>query len=112
LLILQIGVILFFKIKGEKMNSETPHFLLLILPLIAMIVAFLVTVFLVILPLWRICKKAGFHGALSLLMLVPLGNICLLFFLAFAEWPALKNEKQRQENFEPVTGDNVSMEQL
>lgn len=42
-------------------------------------------------PYWRIFKKAGFSPALSLLMLVPIANIVMIFFLAFAEWPALKN---------------------
>jgi type VI protein secretion system component VasK len=41
-------------------------------------------------PYWRIFKKAGFSPALSLLMLVPLANIVMVFFLAFADWPALK----------------------
>ena len=36
------------------------------------------------------CKlfgKAGYHWALGLLILVPLANIILPFFLAFADWP-------------------------
>ena len=44
----------------------------------------------VVLPYWKIYSKAGFSGALSLLMLIPLLNIGMLFFLAYAEWPALK----------------------
>ena len=44
-------------------------------------------------PAWRICQKAGVPGALALLALVPLANIGLLFFLAFAEWPVLRNAK-------------------
>ena len=47
-----------------------------------------------LLPFWMIFSKAGFSGALSLLMLVPLVNIVMIFFLAFAEWPALKHAKQ------------------
>ncbi len=33
-------------------------------------------------PVWRICRKAGFPGALALLCLVPLANFGLLWFLA------------------------------
>jgi hypothetical protein len=44
-------------------------------------------------PAWRICSKAGFPGALGLLIIVPLLNIGLLFFLAFAEWPSLRPQK-------------------
>ena len=49
---------------------------------------------LIIWPFWRIFTKAGFNGALSLLMLVPLVNLVMIFFLAFAEWPALKETGQ------------------
>ena len=42
---------------------------------------------LVIVPIWRICVKAGYSGWLSLLVLIPIGNLFLLYFLGFAEWP-------------------------
>jgi len=51
--------------------------------LIIILVAFLIY----IVPAWRIVSKAGFPGALSLLMLVPLVNIVLLWVFAFVEWP-------------------------
>jgi len=36
---------------------------------------------------WRILKKAGLEGALSLLILIPgIGYIIVLCILAFAEW--------------------------
>lgn len=41
----------------------------------------------VVLPFWRIFSRAGFAGALSLLMFIPVVNIVMLFFLAFARWP-------------------------
>ncbi|MFZ5815956.1 MAG: hypothetical protein ACOY93_11705 [Bacillota bacterium] len=43
--------------------------------------------FITIFPLWRICSKAGYSGALSLLVLVPVFGWLLLFYLALAEWP-------------------------
>jgi len=55
--------------------------ILLILPFFAAIT---------IIPLWQICKKAGFSPALGLLGIIPVVHIGLLFFLAFAEWPAMK----------------------
>lgn len=45
-----------------------------------------------IVPFWFICKKAGFSPWLSLINLIPLGNLILIYLLAFAEWkvaPAL-----------------------
>lgn len=40
----------------------------------------------IIVPLWQICKKAGFSPWLSLLVLVPFGALILLYVLAFARW--------------------------
>lgn len=40
-----------------------------------------------ILPFWKIFSKAGYPGWLSLLMVVPLLNLGMLFYLAFSEWP-------------------------
>jgi len=64
------------------------------LPIIILLVSIPATLLLTVLPFWLICKKAGFHGALSLLMLVPIGNIVLLFVLAFADWPALRGQTE------------------
>ena len=47
----------------------------------------LVAAVLVLVPIWRICAKAGYPGWLGLLALVPVANLLLLYFLAFAEWP-------------------------
>jgi hypothetical protein len=41
----------------------------------------------VVVPLWRICDRLGFPAWISLGALVPLANVVLLYFLAFAEWP-------------------------
>ena len=45
---------------------------------------------LTVVPYWFILKKAGFHPALSLLTMIPLGSVVMRFFLAFGEWPSLK----------------------
>lgn len=39
---------------------------------------------------WKIFSKAGYSGALSLLMIVPLVNLILFIWFAFAQWPVLK----------------------
>ncbi len=62
---------------------------------VAILVAIALSTALVIFPTWRICRRAGFPGVLSLLMLVPLGNIFLLFYLAFAKWPAMDGDTGR-----------------
>jgi len=48
---------------------------------------------LVVLPYWKIFGKAGFSSWLSILMVIPIINIGMLFFLAFAGWPSLKQQK-------------------
>lgn len=54
--------------------------------LIIGIISLLSVVFAVIIY-WRIFSKAGYSGALSLLMFVPIANIVMLCILAFGEWP-------------------------
>ena len=43
-----------------------------------------------ILPYWFIFRKAGFHPALSLLMIVPIASVVMLYIFAFSDWPSLK----------------------
>lgn len=40
--------------------------------------------------LCRIFSKAGYHWALGLLILVPVVNFFMPFFLAFSDWPVQK----------------------
>jgi hypothetical protein len=81
----------------ENPKMEEMGMSMTLIPLVLFLVALLVVVplvlALVVLPFWIICKKAGFHGALSLLMLVPIGNLILPFMLAFMDWPALQRRE-------------------
>ncbi len=63
---------------------------------------FVFAVVFVLIPYWRIFKKAGFSPALSLLMLVPFANIALLYWFAFADWPSLKQGEQTKDVGSPV----------
>ena len=36
---------------------------------------------------WKIASKAGYNGALSLLMFIPLVNFIIILIFAFGEWP-------------------------
>ena len=52
---------------------------------------------------WRICTRAGYSGAMSLLYLVPFfGVFVLLGILAFGEWPI--HREVRTDDF-PFTVD-------
>jgi len=62
---------------------------ILVIVFIAMLVSVAASI-LTVLPFWKICSRAGFPAALSLLMLVPIANIILPFYIAYANWPALQ----------------------
>jgi hypothetical protein len=47
----------------------------------------LLTAIPVVVPVWRICAKAGYAVWLGLLIVVPIANLLLLYFLGFADWP-------------------------
>jgi len=44
----------------------------------------------IIWPATRICAKAGYSPWLGVVAVIPIGNVFLLWFLAFSEWPARK----------------------
>ncbi|HVC46582.1 MAG TPA: hypothetical protein VND90_05000 [Terracidiphilus sp.] len=67
--------------------EQFQHIMMVAAPLIALFV--LVGMAIVIVPFWFICKKAGFSPWLSLLNIVPLGNLVLIYVLAFAEWKVM-----------------------
>jgi hypothetical protein len=84
-----------FASKGDDMLAITaePGFaevFVIIFVLFAAAIGALLTV----IPFWKICQKAGFPPPLSLLMLVPIANVVLPFYIAFAQWPALSNGQQ------------------
>jgi len=59
-----------------------------LLPFMAFLSLFMIiSIVIVMIPCWFICKKAGQSPWLSLLCLVPsLGTLILLYILAFSEW--------------------------
>jgi TRAP-type C4-dicarboxylate transport system permease small subunit len=55
----------------------------------------------IVLPFWKIFTKAGFPGPLAVLMIIPLVNVLMIFFLAFAEWPSLRGRPGGPSNQPP-----------
>ncbi|HYI10051.1 MAG TPA: hypothetical protein VEK57_13410 [Thermoanaerobaculia bacterium] len=49
-----------------------------------------VVVVVVIWPATRICAKAGYSPWLGVVIMIPVANIILLWYLALAEWPSRK----------------------
>jgi hypothetical protein len=64
--------------------DQISHIVVAMMTILPLIV--LVCLAIVIIPFWFICKKAGFSPWLSLLNIVPLGNLILVYVLAFAQW--------------------------
>ena len=60
--------------------------------LIGVGIFYLLIIIFMIVCWWRIWSKAGFSGAWSLLMFVPIANLISFIYLAFAEWPVQKNK--------------------
>jgi hypothetical protein len=60
------------------------------------IVSFLALFYLLpVVAFWKICTQIGFNGALGFLTLVPIANIILPLYVAFASWPAFKSNSGR-----------------
>ncbi len=64
--------------------DQIQHIVVAMMAILPLII--LVCLAIVIIPFWFICKKAGFSPWLSLLNIVPLGNLILIYVLAFAQW--------------------------
>jgi hypothetical protein len=43
---------------------------------------------------WRIFSKAGYSGARSLLLLIPIVNLIIIIMFAFSEWPIQRELNQ------------------
>jgi hypothetical protein len=53
------------------------------------LIVYMLLALILIVPTWRICARAGFSGALSLFLLVPvIGPFIVMAVLAFSTWPA------------------------
>jgi len=55
---------------------------------------------------WRIFSKAGYSGAMGLLMFIPIANIVVLCILAFGEWPIYRELNYLRQQV--VLGDQYS----
>lgn len=84
---------------ADPNSARAIHAFLFLLPIVIVVVATIVLV-----PTWRICKKAGFTPWLSLLIFVPLGNLILLYVLAFSDWRVIPIEQLGWPAYPPQYG--------
>ncbi len=81
----------------QECPEMEPVFVIALIFLLAFVS--LVTVAIKLLIYCKIFSNAGYSWALGLLMLIPMVNIIMAFFLAFADWPVrreLRMLKQKQ----------------
>jgi hypothetical protein len=76
-----------YLLQDQLSPDQLSHLMMVAMPLIALFA--IVALAIVIVPFWFICRKAGFSPWLSLLNIVPLGNLVLVYVLAFAEWKVI-----------------------
>ena len=83
-------------IVGSHCRPDVAGVCVMLLITFMFFVALIVTA-IMILIFCKIFSKAGYSWALGLLMLVPIANIIMAFFLAFADWPIRKELRLLKE---------------
>ncbi|HET7103599.1 MAG TPA: hypothetical protein VFI20_05890 [Terracidiphilus sp.] len=73
-----------FLVQSHADPAQIQRMALAVMTILPLVI--LVALAVVIVPFWFICKKAGFSPWLSLLNIIPLGNLVLIYVLAFAQW--------------------------
>lgn len=64
--------------------------------LFSLIIGLIALIFAIIIY-WRIFSKAGYSGARSLLMLIPVVNLIIIIMFAFSEWPIQRELNQLRQ---------------
>lgn len=91
-----------FFLQNEPDQALVQHVAMTMLAIIPLLI--LVGLAIILIPFWFICKKAGFSPWLTLLNIIPMGNLILIYILAFAEWkvvPAPPPVWQQQPPYPP-----------
>ena len=76
--------------------DAAPLFVMLLVMIFAIFISLIVTA-IKLLIFCKIFSKAGYSWALGLLMIIPIANIIMAFYLAFADWPVQKELRQLRQ---------------
>ncbi len=69
----------------QALQQHYTHIFAAMMPFFVLFGLLIVAIY--IIPLWRICTKAGLAGPLSLIALIPVvGKIVTLYIIAFSDW--------------------------
>jgi flagellar basal body-associated protein FliL len=83
---------LFLQSSSDAASQQAMHATMVMIPIF--LVIGLVCLAIIVIPFWFICKKAGFSPWLTLLNIIPVGNLVLIYVLAFAEWKVVPAPQQ------------------
>ena len=86
--------------------------------IISSVIFSLVAIIFAVVMYWRIFSKAGYSGAMGLLMFVPIANIVVLCILAFGQWPIykeltyLRQQAMQGQQYPPAQTQYPSQQQM
>ena len=80
---------------GLGPEAVAPAFAIIIF--VVWLLAFVVGTAITLVIWCKLFSKAGYHWAYGLLVLVPIANIVVPFYLAFADWPIRKELRQLRQ---------------
>ena len=68
----------------QQSQAQAMHAMLVMMPIL--LIVSVICIAILIIPLWKICTKAGLSGPLSLLAIIPFGILIVLYVVAFSQW--------------------------
>ena len=85
----------------DSQQAQAMHTMAVMLPMFFFFG--LIMMALIIVPLWKICLKAGLSGPLSLLAIIPgVGMLIALYIIAFSEWRGVAPTAAYQATYPPA----------
>jgi len=90
----------------EFLLQDNPVFVIVMISLIILLVV--VANLISVLIFCKIFSKTGYHWAFGLLTIVPVANLLVPFFLAFADWPVQKELRELRQRLGIAPGQGVS----
>ena len=89
-------------IAAQQWPDIEPVFIIIFAFLFAFI--FMVVLAVKLLICCKIFSNAGYSWALGLLMLIPIVNIIMIFYLAFADWPVRRELRSLKQRLSDTSG--------
>jgi hypothetical protein len=82
----------------QPISSELPSIFTFLMGALFVVVA-AAMIILTLVVYCKITAKAGYHWAWGLFMMVPVANLVVLLYFAFAEWPIQRELRQWRQQY-------------